>query len=156
MQSENVMYYVDVMPSTIEQLKTFEAKFVQEMECENPLKIAVQLKAMEELVSNLRKNECVREYIMSEVDKYPEKTFEANGATFEKSETGVKYDYSKCGDSVLSDLETKKKEIDKELKVRQKFLQTLDETTEVFSKETGELLSKPLRTSNTYVKVSLK
>ena len=154
MQSQNVMYYVDQLPSTLEQLDIFEAKFISEMEEKEPLKIAVQLKAMEELVKRLRANERVRDYIMFEVDKYPEKKFEVNGAIFEKSETGIKYDYSKCEDSKFIMLDKAKKQIDKDLKERQKFLQMLKEP--IADPGTGEIINPPLRTSNTYVKVSLK
>jgi len=92
-QSDNVMYYVDQLPSTIESIEKFEAHFISEMEDKNPLQIAVQLKALEELVKRLRANNRVRNYIMSEVDKYPEKIFENNVAKFEKAETNVKYNY---------------------------------------------------------------
>lgn len=154
MQSENVMYYVENLPSTNQQLDTFEAHFIAEMERENPLKIAVQLKAMEELVKRLRANENVRDYIMNEVDKYDEKTFESNGAKFEKAETGVKYDYSKCNDTKVSQLLKAKSTIDKQLKERQKLLQTIKEP--IADPETGEIINPALRMSNTYVKVTLK
>lgn len=154
MDSNNVMPYIDVMPSTMEQLTKFEMMFISEMENKNPLEIAIQLKAMEELISNLRANNKVRDYIMSEIDKYPEKSFKYQGATFEKAETGVKYDYSQCGDSVLNKLEEQSKKVSKELKERQKMLQIIKEP--VANPETGEVINPALRTSNSYVKISLK
>lgn len=154
MESNNVMYYVENLPSTNEQIDKFEAMFIAEMEEKNPLEIAIQLKAMEELVSRLRANNKVREFIMTEVDKYPEKSFEYHGNKFEKAETGVKYDYSKCNDDKFNKLNIGKKEIDKQLKERQKFLQLLKEP--VADVDTGEVINPALKTSNTYVKITLK
>jgi len=155
-QSDNVMYYVDQLPSTIESIEKFEAHFISEMEDKNPLQIAVQLKALEELVKRLRANNRVRNYIMSEVDKYPEKIFENNVAKFEKAETNVKYNYSKCNDTVINDLMIEQQEQDKKIKKRQEFLKNLDIDNPVADTKTGEILNKPLKMSNSYVKITLK
>lgn len=159
MLPEKSSSFITVLPSTISQIKTFTQMFISEMEAGyvSPTDIAIQLKAMEELIKTLRANPNIRRMIMDEIDKHPEKTFIENGATFEKSETGVKYDFTSCGSSKWDKLKAEKSELDIKIKAEETFLKSLINTeTETFDSETGEQIIPPLKTSSSYVKVSLK
>lgn len=152
--STDISKYIEGLPSKLDQLKVIEAKFVAGMEGKDPLKVAVQLKTLEDLVKNLRSNTVIRSYIMNEADKYPDKTFKIDGVGFEKSETGVKFDFSKCEDSEYDELIKKKATIDNKIKSKTAFLKKLKEP--YVKIDTGEIINPPLRTSNSYIKISLK
>jgi len=151
--------YITVLPTTRSEIFTFVEKFRAEMAAGyiEATKVAIQLKAMEELIKTLRADEKVREMIMEEVDKYPERQFEIQGAKFEKSETGVKYDFTGCNSAKWKRLKEEKEKVDAILKDEEDFLKTLTKTeNEVFDNDTGEKLNPPVRSSNTYVKITLK
>ena len=149
--------YITGLPTTNSQIITFVEKFVKELDAGyiEPETTAICLKAMEELVKALRANPKVRDIIMQAVDKYPEKVFEYQGAKFEKAETGVKYDYSICGSTVWEKLSQELEQISLKLKEQEKFLKALGDN-EVPDPETGEILHPPAKTSNSYVKITLK
>lgn len=160
MYPEKTSSYITVLPTTQSEIYTFIEQFRAEMSSGyiEATKVAIQLKAMEELIKQLRADPIIRDLIMEEVDKHPEKVFEIQGAKFEKSETGVKYDFTGCNSSVWNDLNDKRKKIDESVKEEEKRLKSLlfNENIEAYDKNTGEKINPPSKTSNTYVKIILK
>lgn len=79
-------------------------------------------------------------------------------AEITQAETGVKYDYSSCGDKIWSDLNEKATEITKELKEREKFLQGVNKEQGCFDPETGEswTVKPPIRSGKMGLKITLK
>lgn len=124
----------------------------------NPLDIHYQVKAMEDFIKVLTSNSRYKDYVLTEGMKHG-KSFEFNGSKMEIKETGVKYDYSKCGDQEWSAIEieiNRRKELQKE---REKFLKSLPaEGVEIVSNETGEVIKvyPPSKTSTTSIAVTLK
>jgi len=124
----------------------------------NPLDIHYQVKAMEDFIKVLTGNTRYKDYVLTEGMKHG-KSFEFNGSKMEIKETGVKYDYSNCGDQEWSALEVeinRRKELQKE---REKFLKSVPtEGVEIVSNETGEVIKvyPPSKSSTTSIAVTLK
>ncbi len=124
----------------------------------NPLDIHYQVKAMEDFIKVLTGNTRYKDYVLTEGMKHG-KSFEFNGSKMEIKETGVKYDYSNCGDQEWSAIEVeinRRKELQKE---REKFLKSVPaEGIEIVSNETGEVIKvyPPSKTSTTSIAVTLK
>lgn len=135
----------------------------------NPLKIHLQLKAMEEIISGMtsldtRKNKNAdlakryRDALLSESEKNG-REFEYHNAKFTIRETGSKYDYSVCQDEELDKLQQQSDELNKKIKARQAFLKNIpDEGTTILDKETGDVktIYRPNKTSTTSVIATLK
>jgi hypothetical protein len=153
---QTASYYINVMPSTKTQVKTFIEKYVGEIleGHENPIKVAVQLKAMEEVIKGLRSHQDLRELILSEAEKYG-KNFEECGAKLQIKEAGTKYDYTVCGDSKLNAMYAEMEDLKKRIKDRETFLKSIKDES-VADAETGEILLPPLKKSTTIVSVTLK
>jgi hypothetical protein len=151
--------YITGLPTSVSQRITFVEKFTAELEAGyiEPETTAISLKAMEELVKALRANPRIRDIMADAVNKHPEKTFEYQGAKFEKAETGVSYDYTVCQSSVWKRLKEESDKAIQALKNQEEFLKSLAFTEEdVFDNDTGEKLFPPAKSSNTYFKVTLK
>lgn len=120
----------------------------------NPLDVELQLKAMEETIKQLRSDEDIRQFVLSEAEKHG-KSFEWRGAKMSIREVGVKYDYSTSGDSEWAILDAQIKELTEKRKAREKFLQNIPEMGTV-SPETGETIYRPAKSSTTSIAVTLK
>jgi len=124
----------------------------------NPLDIHYQVKAMEDFIKVLTGNTRYKDYVLTEGMKHA-KSFEFNGSKMEIKETGVKYDYSKCGDpnwqlleDQISELKDKQKAVEAHLKVLPA------EGIEVVNADSGEVIKMfpPVKTSTTSIAVTLK
>lgn len=150
--------YISLLPQTYSEIKTFVDLFRAEVKAgyTSPLIVAMQLKAIEELVKILRADPEIRDLIMDEIAKYPDKTIPVNGSKLEKAETGVKYDYSVCNSSALNDLYSQQVTISEKIKAQETFLKSLLNTdNEVFDPQTGERLFPPVKSSTSFVKITL-
>jgi hypothetical protein len=80
------------------------------------------------------------------------------GVKFTIAETGTSYDFSRCADPVLIELEEQEKRIKEDIKQRKDFLKTIPPTGMIMTvKETGETVEifPPTKTSKSSFKVSL-
>ncbi len=124
----------------------------------NPLDIHYQVKAMEDFIKMLTANSRYKDAVLTECMKHG-KSFQFNGSKMEIKETGVKYDYSKCGDpnwqileNQISELKDKQKAVEAHLKVLPA------EGIEVVNADSGEVIKMypPVKTSTTSIAVTLK
>jgi hypothetical protein len=115
------------LPETKSQRETFVAACVSEIKSgiHNPLNIDIQLKNLEETIKAIR--EQVKEDILAELAKYPDKTFEYNGVTFTKKNA-----------SVWSSLK-------ETIKAREALLKNV--TTPIADAETGEMIEPAIKKS---------
>lgn len=120
----------------------------------NPIKVEVQLKIMEELISGLRKDPQVREQLLIELDKYKEKTISIYGTEITKSSRST-LDFSSCNDSELHDLQIKADEINAKVKARQKMLENVVPMS-VVNPETGEYLNPPSKKTTEVITIKIK
>lgn len=73
-------------------------------------------------------------------------------------ESGVKYDYTVCGDNEWSDLKSRHDALTLELKEREEFLKKVNKTMEVVDTDSGETytINPPLRTGKMGLTLSIK
>lgn len=119
----------------------------------NPLDVELKLKAMEETIKQLRADEDIRAFVLSEAEKHG-KSFEWRGAKMSVREVGVKYDWASSGDSEWALLDAQIKELSDKRKAREAFLKAIPEMGTV-SPETGETIYRPAKTSTTSIAVTL-
>lgn len=145
-------------------------KRLEEGEIE-PLKVHLQIKSMESIISILTdKNEktnkdgyqLAKKYnnlLVDAAEKYDSKKFEYEGSEFTMKEVGTQYDYSLCNDAEIDALLAQEKELKAKIKKRQDFLKTLpDKGLVVTNTDTGEttMIYSPSKSSTTSLSVSLK
>lgn len=154
-----------------EQRASFVNDVVNQIEEGNisPLKIHLQLKAMEDIITQLtsldeKKNRNFalalryRQLLLEEAGKNGKK-FELYNAKFEIKETGTSYDYSCCNDPALEKLKAAAEDAKKKLKEREDFLKLApSDGTSLVDQESGEVITifPPAKSSTTSVTVSLK
>lgn len=125
----------------------------------DPLKVHLQVKCMEDVIKLLNTNTIYKSSVLEAAQAYGEKSFSFNNAKIEIKETGVKYDFSKCEDPILTDLLAKQEALDKEVKARQDMLKTVSEKgLTITDTESGETFTvyPPAKSSTTNVAVTLK
>lgn len=120
----------------------------------DPITAHINISKMENAIKAFKANEQVRDITLRELAKYGKKqTF--GDCTLEEVETGVKYDYSACGDSELAELYKMRLTIDESIKQREAFLKTIPIAGIVIA-ETGELVYPPAKSSRTTIKTTFK
>ncbi len=162
---------LSLFETTKEQRTSFAKDVVDNLrnELSDPLKVHLQLKAMEEIINSLtnttektNKNFTLaidyKSMLLDAAEKHGKK-FQLHNAEFSIKEVGTKYDFSQCEDLELIDLIVKKVEIDTKIKAKEDFLKTVPLSgLIVTNEETGETYKvyPPSKTSTTSVAVSLK
>lgn len=106
----------------------------------NPFEFITKVKGLQTALSAVEKDKAVKETVMGEIAKYG-KSATWNGATLTVKETGVKYDYSMCGDPVYSDLIGRRNELEALIKERESFLKTVPDGTTIVDDTTGEVVT---------------
>ena len=120
----------------------------------DPLKFAVQVKALEELVKQLRADKDIRDCIIEEIAKHG-KEADYSGNKLTVRESGVRYDFSQCGSSKYVEIDDSIKDLSEKKKELETFLKTIPETG-IADPETGEMLYRPSKKSTTSPVVTLK
>lgn len=150
---------LSLFETTKEQRQSFVNDLLMRLESGevNPLTVHLQVKCMEDIIKQLTGTEEYKKAILAESEKYGAKNFQFHNAKIEIKEVGVKYDFSKCDDPLLNELESKSEEVATKLKERQTMLKTIplsgmdimvgDELVKVYP---------PSKSSTTSVAVTLK
>jgi hypothetical protein len=174
MQNELELSTTSIL-SLFETTKAERATFVQDIidrlvnEEADPLKIHLQVKAMEDIINGLtckdeKKNKnyqsaiTYHKYLLDAAEKYGKK-FMLHNAEFSIKEVGSSYDFSKCEDPIITDLLAQQETIKRLVEVRKDFLKALPlPGIEIINEETGEACHcyPPSKSSTTSVAVSLK
>lgn len=124
----------------------------------NPLDVIANFRKIEKVIDGVMKTSGILDTMIAEYDKYGQKEVEYNGVVLYKVESGVKYDYSNCGDLEYNLLVQKQKEIENAIKERKKFLDGIPESgTTILDEETGEVikLMPRTKTSTTILKTKV-
>lgn len=156
MESMNALSVFGLMPENKAQITSFIQAAKNEILSGqyNPIKVEVQLKIMEELISGLRKDAEIRNQLLTELDKYQEKTIAIYGTDITKSSRST-LDYSTCNDSVLQDLQIEADEINAKVKARQEMLKNVVPMS-VVNPETGEYLNPPSKKVTEVISIKIK
>ena len=120
---------------------------------ENPLEVDIRLRYLGEMVEQIRGNEELKEAVLDEANKYPEKTFTEYGAEITKCAVGTRYDYSECKYGDYIDILEKIKKLNAEKAECEKLLKGL--TDDMVIEETGEVIHPPSKTSKEGMRVKL-
>lgn len=125
---------------------------------EDPLKIHLQVKCMEEIIKTLTSDLLYKEHLLDAAHLHGKK-FTYRNSEINVMETGVTYDYSNCGDSVIEHLHKELDGIKERVKQREEFLKALPSNgMTMVDEETGEVskMYPPVKRSTTSVTVRLK
>ena len=136
---ETAISYLSVMPLSKEQRETFVQKVKDEILSgyENPLKIEIILKCIEETIKAIRSDADIREYVLQELTKHG-KTATIYGAELTKSERKT----WKYNDTEINSITAEIEGLKAKLKDREKFLQSIPEGG-IINPETGEIIYRP-------------
>lgn len=146
---------LNMMPTSKQQIETFVERICNEVEegYENPLKLYVQLKALEKAIGDIKSR--IEEKAVSEAEKYGERgVFGAYGANVQIKETGVRYDFSvseewKHANDVVEAAKEAMKAVEKRLK-------TATRNSPYFDPISGEEITGIPKESKTTVTISFK
>lgn len=147
-----------LMASTSTQIDVFSDGVIESVKTGelNPLTVLIQLRAMEKATERILKE--IKENLLTEAAKYPEKEFEYMGNKITKAEHGTKYDYSKCGDPKWYNLKAKEELLKSSITEREAFLKALRAPFSLLDEGTGEvhLILPPTKKSVSGLNVSIK
>lgn len=120
----------------------------------DPIKAHINVSRMEAAIKLYKDNEDVRRITLDELSKYG-KTATFGDCKLEEAETGVRYDYSGCGDSKLTELYGRMEGLKAEIKAREDMLKHL-QPGEAVDPNTGEIMYPPVKSSKTSIKTTFK
>lgn len=152
---------INTIPQTKSEQSSMAAQFVEQVKNGDvsPLDAVAKMKSLQEVITAFLKNEDVVSAVLNECDKYGKgETPTSNGAAFTVKETGVKYDFSACGDPVWNRLKEESDRISEQMKEREQYLKIIKGTKTEIDEETGEVytLNQPTRTSTTSFAITFK
>lgn len=120
----------------------------------DPIKAHINVSRMEAAIKLYKDNDDVRRITLDELSKYG-KTATFGDCKLEEAETGVRYDYSGCGDSKLTELYGRMEGLKAEIKAREDMLKHL-QPQGAADPETGEIMYPPVKSSKTSIKTTFK
>ena len=152
---------LDNIPSTKQEQRQLAEALAQKVADGDvsPISAYVQMKSLGNVIDSFLKNKEVKDLAIAEIEKYGKgETPAFRGATLRTGETGVKYDFTVCGDPVWDELNAQLEQIREQMKKREKYLQLLQGPKTEIDEATGEVytLYPPARQSTTSVIVSYK
>ena len=142
-----------------EQRQSFTLALIDEIEQGNvdPLKVHLQVKCMEDIIKLLNSNTVYKKSVLDAAEKYGEKSFQYQNSKVEIKETGVKYDFSQCGDPVYRNLEEANEVTSSLMKQRADFLKTVPAAgMELKIEDEVITVYPPSKSSTTSIAVTLK
>lgn len=151
----NAISTLTVLPQSKEEISNYVGMIKSEIlgGYINPLNSALMIKAFEEILKSLKDDEEIKAYVLSEADKYTEKTIDLNGAKITKQDRTTYY-YENCNDSVWNDLNAQIEQLKCEIKGRESWLKTIRSITP--DTQTGELINPPSTKFNSILTITLR
>jgi hypothetical protein len=158
---ENLNYSLPVISAgyTKTQLKIAADNVVNDIiENGNALPAAEALSAMESFVKEVKGNKQYIDFVRDEIAKHGKAANTGFGTKIELAEVGTKYDFSKCEDPKLVDLQSMIEALNADLESRKDFLKTVPLSGLLVTDEsTGETYKvyPPNKTSTSSYKVTI-
>jgi len=138
----NALSHLTVLPTTASERRTFAEMAVNEMIAErHPLEMAVMLSSLEKLVSDIRKNARVQNWLANELNKHQSGRAEVNGVNVELTER-KKYDFATCQDVEWEQLDAQIQALTEAKKRREIFLRYI-QSGGVVDPVTGAMIYPP-------------
>ena len=147
---------ISQLPNNKQNIATFVADFKDRFlnGAIDPLETLAQLKMVEKTIAELLSDPEIEAAIMADAEHYhKDELANLHGCKFEVREVGVKYDYSVTDDTVLFEMQKEAEKLDKQIKERQKMLQSL--SGEMYNAE-GVQLRRPIKGGKSKVVVTIK
>lgn len=143
-----------------EQRQSFASQVIQSVTegNVNPLNVHLQLKAMEDIIEIIKSDPKYKETVLTTAETNG-KSFEYQNAKIDIREVGTKYDFSKCNDSIYSELEAQQATLKDKIKQRADFLKNVPiEGAIITDEDTGETVKvfRPAKSSTTSIIVTFK
>ena len=120
----------------------------------SPIEAHIQISRMENAIKQFKDDTQVRDITLRELSKYGTSQ-QFGDCRLEEAESGVKYDYSMCGDSKLRDMYETLEALKVDIKEREMMLRSMP-ASGLADPETGEVLFPPARSSKTIIKTTFK
>lgn len=120
----------------------------------DPIKAHINVSRMEAAIKLYKDNDDVRRITLDELARYG-KTATFGDCKLEEAETGVRYDYSGCGDSKLAAMYETLEALKADIKAREDMLKHL-QPQGAADPETGEIMYPPARSSKTTIRTTFK
>lgn len=120
----------------------------------DPIKAHINVSRMEAAIKLYKDNDDVRRITLDVLAKYG-KTATFGDCKLEEAETGVRYDYSGCGDSKLAAMYETLEALKADIKAREDMLKHL-QPQGAADPETGEIMYPPARSSKTTIRTTFK
>ena len=159
MEQMTVNSVLSLFPETKSSIATFVDKAVESAlnGYENPLKIHVQITAMEQVLKGIKDNADFKDAVLNEAERYGQKSFSDFNSQIQVKETGTKWDYQSCGHPQYGRLCAKIAELTEEKKLIEKYLQAIKNPVDYIDPETSEMCKvyPPAKTSTTSVVITL-
>ena len=114
----------------------------------DPIKTELSLKAMENIIKDIRSNQEVKSITRTESEKYG-KTFKKFGAEIENS-SRTTYKYENCNDAIWNDLKKQEAILKEQIKIREKQLQSGIDIS------SGEVLKQPISSTTSFLKITFR
>jgi hypothetical protein len=114
----------------------------------DPIKAELQLKAMENIIKDIRSNNHVKRIVREETQKHG-KSFDMFGVTIENCQRTI-FDYTGCKDEVYNSLIAERDRIDEQIKIRESQIKS------GVNAETGEVFNPPTSKTTDFLKISFK
>jgi hypothetical protein len=149
---------------TRQSIKDFATSIIEEVEQGriNPLDLKLYIKALETAITFIQKGDQVTEgidsYAREEAEKHGQKCFDFKGVKVELAETGTKYQFDNCGDTVWEFLNKEMEALKKRITERETFLKSIKGEETIADRYTGEMITvhPPVKTSTSSIKVTFK
>ena len=120
----------------------------------DPITAWCNIRRMKAAIELFEKDTQVMDITQRELSKYG-KRHQFGDCLLEEVETGVRYDFSECGDSKLADLYALRDTNAAEIKAREAMLKALP-ASGMADPETGEMVYPPARSAKTTIKTTFK
>ena len=120
----------------------------------SPIEAHIQISRMENAIKQFKDDTQVRDITLRELSKYG-KSHQFGDCRLEEAESGVKYDYSTCGDSRLAEMYKTLEAVKADIREREAMLKSLP-ASGMADPETGEMVYPPARSSRTIIKTTFK
>lgn len=145
-----------IMPNTKSEISNFSDMLLTAINNGDidPLKIQVQLRAIESVIKKVNESESYKYAIRESAEKYGSKSFTAFGAKVELAETGTKYDFSNCNHLEYNDICEKIKALEMAKKDIETTLKTIKQPTPFIIYGEAVEVTPPTKSSTSSIKIT--
>ncbi len=120
----------------------------------DPLTAWINTRKMKMAIERFEKDDRIRDITQRGLSKYGKRQ-QFGDCILEEAEMGVRYDFSVCNDSELSELYRMRDDLSEVIKAREDLLKSLP-ASGMADPQTGEIVYPPARSSKTVIKTTFK